>query len=52
VLTACQVLHDLSHTLSPLFLFFCSTGVSTQGLYLEPLHQPFVVKDFFKIESH
>jgi hypothetical protein len=21
--------------------FFCGTGVWTQGLYLEPLHQPF-----------
>jgi hypothetical protein len=23
------------------FFFFCSAGVWTQGLHLEPLHQPF-----------
>jgi hypothetical protein len=26
--------------------FFCSTGAWTQGLHLEPLHQPFYVKAF------
>jgi hypothetical protein len=26
-----------------LFFFFCSTGVWTHGLHLEPLHQPFFV---------
>jgi hypothetical protein len=31
--------------------FFCGTGVWTQGLYLEPLHQPFFVLDLFKIGS-
>jgi hypothetical protein len=33
-------------------LFFCGTGVWTQGLHLEPLHQPFFVMDFFEIGSH
>jgi hypothetical protein len=28
--------------------FFCSTGVWTQGLHLESLHQSFFVKGFFK----
>jgi hypothetical protein len=27
-------------------------GVQTQGLYLEPLHQPFFVNVFSKIGSH
>jgi hypothetical protein len=31
---------------------FCSTGVWTRGLYLEPLHQPFFVLGFFEIGSH
>jgi hypothetical protein len=29
------------------FFFFCSTGAWTQGLHLEPLHQPFFVIFFF-----
>jgi hypothetical protein len=29
------------------FVLFCCTGVWTQGLHLEPLHQPFFVMDFF-----
>jgi hypothetical protein len=33
------------------FLFYC-TGVWTQDLHLEPLHQPFFVKCFFEIGSH
>jgi hypothetical protein len=34
------------------FFFFLSTGAWTQGLYLEPLHQPyFFVKGLFKIQS-
>jgi hypothetical protein len=33
------------------FFLFCSTGVWTQGLHLEPLHQPFFVKRFFEIGS-
>jgi hypothetical protein len=33
-------------------LLFCSTGVWTQGLHLEPLHQPFSVMGFFRIGSH
>jgi hypothetical protein len=35
------------------FFFFCSTGIWTQGLHLEPLHQLFCVCDgFFEIDSH
>jgi hypothetical protein len=30
-----------------LFCFFGSTGVCIQGLYLEPLYQPFFVMGFF-----
>jgi hypothetical protein len=33
--------------LNLIFFFFCSTGVWTQGLHLEPLHQPFFVMRFF-----
>jgi hypothetical protein len=33
------------------FGFFCSTRVWTQGLHLEPLHQPFFGMTFFKIGS-
>jgi hypothetical protein len=29
--------------------FFCSTGIWTQGIHLEPLHQPFFVMSFSKI---
>jgi hypothetical protein len=32
-------------------LFFCGTGAWTQGLHLEPRHQPFFVMEFFKIGS-
>jgi hypothetical protein len=32
-------------------LCVCGTGVWTQGLHLEPLHQPFFVKGVFKIGS-
>jgi hypothetical protein len=31
--------------------FFCSTGVSTQGLHLESLHQSFFVIGIFEIGS-
>jgi hypothetical protein len=31
--------------------FFFGTGVWTQGLYLEPYHQPFFVMGFFEIGS-
>jgi hypothetical protein len=34
------------------FFFFCSTCVWTQGLHLEPFHQPFFMKGFFEIGSH
>jgi hypothetical protein len=34
-----------------LSFFFCGTGASTQGLYLEPLHQSFFVMNFFEIGS-
>jgi hypothetical protein len=29
------------------FFFFCSTGILTQDLYLDPLHQPFFEMGFF-----
>jgi hypothetical protein len=32
-------------------LFFCSTRAWTQGLHLEPLHQPYFCAGFFKIGS-
>jgi hypothetical protein len=35
-----------------LFFFFCHTRAWTQGLHLEPLHQPFSVMAIFKIGSH
>jgi hypothetical protein len=34
------------------FFFFCSNGVLTQGLHLEPLHQPFYVMSLLVIVSH
>jgi hypothetical protein len=33
------------------FFFFCSTGVWTQGLHLEPPHQPYFCEGFFEIGS-
>jgi hypothetical protein len=33
------------------FFFFFSTGVWTQGLHLEPLHQPFFVRVFWEMVS-
>jgi hypothetical protein len=33
-------------------VLFCGIGVRTQGLHLEPLHQPFFVMSAFKIGSH
>jgi hypothetical protein len=33
------------------FFFFCASGVLTEGLYLEPLHQPFFVNSLFEIGS-
>jgi hypothetical protein len=33
------------------FFIFCSTGIWTQGLHLEPPHQPFFVMGFFEIGS-
>jgi hypothetical protein len=32
-------------------LFFCGTGIWTQGLHLEPLHHPYFCEGFFKIGS-
>jgi hypothetical protein len=34
------------------FCFICGTGVWTQGLHFEPLHQPFFVMGIFEIGSH
>jgi hypothetical protein len=42
----------LSHSSSPLQLFFCSTWAWIQGLHLEPLCQSFYVIGFLKIGSH
>jgi hypothetical protein len=33
------------------FFFFCSTRVWTQGLHLEPLHQPYFCEGFIEIGS-
>jgi hypothetical protein len=33
------------------FFFFLSTGAWTQGIHLEPLHQPFFCEGFFKTGS-
>jgi hypothetical protein len=30
-----------------MFFFYCDTEIWTQGLHLNPLHQPFFVKVFF-----
>jgi hypothetical protein len=34
-----------------IYLFICSTGAWTQGLNLEPLHQPFFVMCFIETGS-
>jgi hypothetical protein len=34
------------------FLFILGTGAWTQGLHLEPLHQPYFCEGFFEIGSH
>jgi hypothetical protein len=36
----------------PFFVCVCGTGIWTQGLHHEPLHQPFFVKGFSEIGSH
>jgi hypothetical protein len=52
---ACTCLHFLGLScllvsfLLFFFFFFCSTGAWTQGLHLEPLHQPYACKGFFMI---
>jgi hypothetical protein len=47
-----QALYHLATSLAHSFVcLFWGTGVWTQGLHLEPLCQPFFVKDFFKIGS-
>jgi hypothetical protein len=37
--------------LSNFFFFFAVLEFGTQGLHLEPLHQPFLMMSFFKIGS-
>jgi hypothetical protein len=37
---------------APINFFFFSTGVLTQGLHLETLHQSFSCEGFFKIGSY
>jgi hypothetical protein len=39
--TKCQVVHLYIRSFLPHFFFFCGTGVWTQDLHLEPLHQPY-----------
>jgi hypothetical protein len=34
-----------------IIIIICSAGAWTQGLHLEPLHQPFFVMGFFEIGS-
>jgi hypothetical protein len=34
------------------FFFFRGTGALTQGLHLEPIHQPYFCEGFFEIGSH
>jgi hypothetical protein len=49
----CSVLHPFLYLHWIYFaLFFVRTGIWTQGLHLELLHQPFFVMVFFKIGSH
>jgi hypothetical protein len=38
----------LIQSLDNCFFLFCATGVWTQGLHLEPLHQPFFMMGFFQ----
>jgi hypothetical protein len=38
-------------TLKNIIIFSCGTGSCTQGLHLEPFHQPFFVMSVFKIGS-
>jgi hypothetical protein len=47
-----QVIIHFFLTSYPNFFFFCFTEAWTQGLHLEPHHQPFFVKGFFKMSSH
>jgi hypothetical protein len=41
----------LQHAFSIFFFFFGGTGAWTQGLHLEPLHQPYFCERFFEIGS-
>jgi hypothetical protein len=34
-----------------LFIYFCGSGVLTQGFHLEPFHQPYFCEGFFEIRS-
>jgi hypothetical protein len=47
----CAGITDMHHhtRLRKAFFFSCGTGVWTQGLHFEPLHQPFFVMGFFEI---
>jgi hypothetical protein len=42
---------ESTHVVFWFFFFLCGTGAWTQGLHLEPFHQPFFVKGFFEIGS-
>jgi hypothetical protein len=43
---------DVSDEDGEFIYLFLSTEIWTQGLHLEPLHQPFFVMSFFDIGSH
>jgi hypothetical protein len=51
LITTCILKEQMMHIPKSTILFFGSTEVWTQGLHLEPLHQPFFVKGFFKLGS-
>jgi hypothetical protein len=50
-LKACCSLHNLAISNCWVCVCVCGTGAQTQGLQLKPLHQPFFMKGFFKVES-
>jgi hypothetical protein len=43
---------QLSNFFFLFFFFFCGAEAWTEGLHLEPLHQPIFVMGFFEIGSH
>jgi hypothetical protein len=51
ILVAYYYLNEIRSSPLCVCVCVCSTRVWTQGLHLEPLHQPFFMMGFFKIES-